>query len=272
MAKKAEQQKEEAKGKKVKKQNYQILDPAEEMKTYVNYIEKGGKMPDKKFVILGISRSGSTLLVNLLNSHPKITCEGEILTQRVQYPELYVRSRPTFSKKEVYGFKLLIYHMNGVHEMKYPVKFVSDLHEDGYKVIHLRRLNVLRQALSGLYARHLGTFHMYKNKDNVEKKKMHVNMERLLKKIKVTERKVELEERILKKVPHLSFIYENDLMETDAQKATIDKICDYLELPPTKVATDHKRVTSDSFEDFIENADEMIAFFSKTDYKRFLYL
>jgi LPS sulfotransferase NodH len=244
--------------------------PEQEMKVYVKYIQNLEKLPEKKFMIFGISRSGSTLLVNLLNSHPKIHCEGEILTQRVTNPFLYAKCHQAYTKKEVYGFKLLVYHLNGVQEIDKPIKFVSRLHQQGYKLIHLKRKNVLRQALSGLYARHLGTFHMYTDRANVVKDKMHVNVDKLLKKIKVTEKKGVFEEKVLKHIPHLSFTYEDDLMNLEVQQATVDKITNYLEIPNSKIHTDHVKVAPNKYEDFIENSDEVIEAIENSKYKQFL--
>ncbi len=43
------------------------------------------KNKTSKFIIFGQGRSGSTLLKQLLDSHPEITCEGELLNVEDKY-------------------------------------------------------------------------------------------------------------------------------------------------------------------------------------------
>jgi len=241
-----------------------------ELKIFVKYVQNISKLPKTKFIIFGLGRSGSTLLVSLLNANPKIHCEGEALIHKVQNPFLFTKCRQAFSTKEVYGFKLLLYHLIDVQEIDKPAKFISRLLKEGFKLIHLKRQNILRQVLSGMYARHLGTFHMFSGNENIAKDKMTIDIDRLLNKLKSTEKKGMSEVNILRNLPHISFTYEEDLMNQESQQATVDKITEYLEIPTSEIHTDHMKIAPNRFEDFIENAEELIEVLGKTKYKEFL--
>lgn len=103
------------------------------------------------FVILSRGRTGSTLLVDLLRCHPRIRCEGEVLSHRilVASPEAVLRARAALCARRVYGFKLRPAHY-GAQRIRDPKAFLAGLEAEGWQLLHLRRRNVLRVALSSL--------------------------------------------------------------------------------------------------------------------------
>ena len=102
-----------------------------------------------KFIIYGQSRSGSTLLVELIGANPPTHCDGELFgrgsmaditnpLRRYIYtslPVLYMYQRQHLFKDQVYGFKLLFY------QIRYTRYWLRLLHALGWKLIHLRRRN-----------------------------------------------------------------------------------------------------------------------------------
>lgn len=67
--------------------------------------------PRTKFVIFGRGRSGTSLLVSLLNGCPETICDSEILKSRQLCPQWYVRARTAQCQQLIYGFKLLSCHL-----------------------------------------------------------------------------------------------------------------------------------------------------------------
>jgi len=101
----------------------------------------------KPFIILSRSRTGSNYLVSLLNSHPSVFCEGELLYQlgRRSIGEVV---NSVYSRQASYikakGFKLFYYHpVNSLH----PAMFELSRRKELY-VIHLRRENLLKVMVS----------------------------------------------------------------------------------------------------------------------------
>ncbi|HBE17486.1 MAG TPA: hypothetical protein DEG17_03890 [Cyanobacteria bacterium UBA11149] len=73
-----------------------------EIFAYLRVLFKHKNIPSNKFVIFGQGRTGSTLLYSLLNSHPQIHCDEEILEDRVFFPVQYVKGRCCKAKKKMY--------------------------------------------------------------------------------------------------------------------------------------------------------------------------
>ena len=131
-----------------------------EIRDYGLYLWKKPSLPANKFVIFGRGRSGSTLLVNLLNNHNKIHCDGEIMHDHLLFPRLYIDLSASRYQSRVYGFKLLSYQLKDVQQIYDPEKFLLSLYESGYKFIYLTRRNLLAHALSNINARQK-KFHHY---------------------------------------------------------------------------------------------------------------
>jgi len=109
--------------------------------------------PTTRFVIFAQPRTGSTLLASLLKAHPRIRCDGEILGKRRLLPGPFVTARSILAEEDVYGFKVMIFQL--WNQRIYDVgAFMRHLYGDGWKILHMRRRNVLRQAISVAVARH----------------------------------------------------------------------------------------------------------------------
>ena len=238
----------------------------EEFGVYLKGLLKAGERPEKKFVIFGRGRSGSTLLVRLLNSHPDIHCDGELLHDKVAFPMLYVQSKAVYSEKPVYGFKLLSYQLVSVQDMRKPTHFLKDLHERGYRVIYLRRENLLYHALSNIGARRRGRFHQRVGDRYLEQEKMHVDVKEVLKWMRGSDHLRKLEEEILKETPHLSLTYESHLSVHENHQTTFDKICRFLNLKTSSVSADLVKLMPRKLEEIVENCEELCDSLRNTEY------
>lgn len=120
---------------------------------YALYFRQQPRLPSQRFAIFGRGRSGSTVLTSLLNAHRHISCEGEILHDRVFFPRLHIDWCASRCQSEVYGFKLLSYQLRDVQPIGNPARFLRSLYDGGYQFIYLTRRNLLFHALSNLNAR-----------------------------------------------------------------------------------------------------------------------
>jgi len=116
--------------------------------------------PETRFVLFARGRSGTTLLLSMLNAHPAVEADGEILRRRALCPLQLVKQCEAQTQASVYGFKLLSYQLRSL-QTHLPDRraFLEALVEQGYRVLYLRRQNLLRHALSGLYAEHRRRWH-----------------------------------------------------------------------------------------------------------------
>lgn len=226
--------------------------------------------PDQKFVIFGQARTGSSLLVNLLNSNPDIHCDGELLQERILLSRYFVRAKALLSPKRIYGFKLLSYQIQNVQKLCNPSAFIRDLDSHNFKFLYLQRRNVLRKQLSNLYAHNTRVFHIRRGETAQAKQKVYVAPKDLFTWIKESEKLKQFEMAALKNIHYLPLYYEDDLLDQASHQATVDRISDFLEIPRCSASTDMIKVTPLHFPDFIENYEEIIQFISQTEYSKFL--
>lgn len=116
------------------------------------------KLSPNRFIVFGRGRSGSYALQTLLNSLPNVRCDGEILARHVLFPYTYILAKCAYSKANTYGCKILTPHIKWVQNLTDRDNFIRYLNEQGFKIIYLKRENVLFHALSNVRARVFG-FH-----------------------------------------------------------------------------------------------------------------
>ncbi len=244
---------------------------------YKNLFNYKLKYPENKFVIYTRGRTGSTVLTELLNCHPDIYCDVEIFNflyseNTVRFPGLYIKScskRASVYKKPVYGFKVKIAQLRHEHKYEDYEKILTDLHSDGWKFIHLKRLNFLKHKLSNIYASKTNIYHLKKT-DDKKPQKIKVDCKELLEGIKYSEIVEKTEEENLKNIPHLKLIYENDILDNSVHQETADKVFRFLGLNSCKVKTNLKRIVNEDLKESIINYDEIYSSLKDTKYSKYL--
>jgi LPS sulfotransferase NodH len=242
---------------------------AQEAVLYSTYLFKPKRKPLKKFVVFSCPRTGSTLLVTLLDSHPQIHCQSELWLYRMAFPKLYLQCQTNLAQQEVYGFKLQVNHFQ-LQRIKKPDQFMAQLCDSGFKIIKLGRRNLFRTALSLVYAKSTGKYVIKKDEKGNRPREIVINPQELLANLQLVEQYKTLLDQISSKLPHIEFVYEDDLTSQDRQQATVDQISEYLGIPSAKVSSDLVKGSSDDFSDFVANADEVRAFIRTTRYAEFL--
>lgn len=242
---------------------------ASEYTYYARKLISNQNPPETRFVLYAYQRTGSTLLVDLLNSHPMIDCQGELLLNRMHNPSRYLVARSVMARLPTFGFKLLTPHFSyqNIHD---PQAFMTQLHESGYQIILLQRTNVFQTALSLLYAMKSWRFHFRKSHAQIELEKIWINPEELISKIEWIEHSKKIQEESVMHLPHLRLIYEEVLLVNQRHQETIDNICDYLGLSHSPVNSEFIKLTPDSIYELVTNADEVIKHISQTKYRKYI--
>lgn len=223
------------------------------------------------FVVHSLGRSGSTLLTDLLACHPDVECDGEILSHRllVSSPERLVRSRARLFPTQAYGFKMRPRHYAD-QRMASPAAFLSGLYGEGWRIVHLERRNLLRIALSWVANQQTGVVHRTFRDSGHSPRARHVPPDMLLRQLARVSNDVAVEQAALSNLPHLRLSYEDDLLEQDTRQDAMNRVFEYLGLPPAPVSTRYVRLTGDRLEDLIENYEEIAAALKGTPYAQFL--
>jgi hypothetical protein len=209
--------------------------------------------------------------VDLLNSSPEIHCDGEILRYKVPLPKLYARACSMKSKKSIYGFKVKLIHLTADQKLKNPEQFMADMHEQGWKIIYLKRTNVLRQEVSLQMTFHRKTLgHRqawgHKVSDKPLKVKVPLDCGNLIQRLERREKFLQNEEKILKGLSHITLTYEGDLLHAENHQRTTDKLFDYLATPRVPVATQWAKSGKSELSTIIENYEEVSQTLAGTKY------
>lgn len=241
-----------------------------ELKTKLQALLRPGQEPKKKFIIFTTGRSGSTLLVDLMNSHPSVHSDLELLKRKLVNPAGVIKQRSKLANADVYGFKLLSYQLRDVQSgIKKKKIFFNSLVDMGYKPIHLYRENLIFQSLSLIYALYRFQWHNKNGKDQ-KKSKMWVDVEKLEKTITDLELLREYEEQTLYGLHHLKVSYERDLENGASHSNTIARISEFLELPKVEPNTKLRKVTPSSLSKFVVNEEEVMTFLENSRFIEYM--
>lgn len=227
-----------------------------------------------KLIVLAHFRSGSGLLCDLLNLHPEVHCDYEIL-----YPFLASRMKPAFlplfmkslvdrTDAPVYGCNLKLDQLQKVHPD--PRGFLEARHHDGWRIVYLRRRNILRAALSNFIAARQQRYSLPKDAPPTVEK-THVECDELLNLVRWYQRIADEEVEALAAVPHLDLSYEEDLLDAARHQDALDRVFAYLGIASAPVAAKSARTGRDDAADAIANYDEVVAALALTPYARWLH-
>lgn len=242
---------------------------SKEIVTYLRPWLKNSTIPGTKFVIFAQARTGSTLLGDLLRSHPEIYCDGELFPDgTLLFPYRYIIGRAAKRKQQIYGYQLKIDQFELIQRIDAPT-FLSKLHQEGWKILYLQRTNILRQAISELVARSRNKWED-RSKNPLKNQKIKIDNQQLLRLLEWRENMLQQERQALAGVSYLPLTYENDLLNSDKHQQTLNKVFNYLGVASAPVQTRFQRTTSDQISDFIENYHEIADLIAQTDYDRFL--
>jgi LPS sulfotransferase NodH len=227
------------------------------------------RTPDRRFVILTVGRTGSELLRQLLDSHPGIVCDGELLDVRPRFPRRYVDGAAVRARRgatEAYGWKALGAHLAGVRSTD-PHRFLAALHEDGYRLLMLERRDYLQQSISW-YRVQFEAFH-FRQGDQVQFTPSEIDPQVLLRASAENEAAADRLRELVGDLPHLPLVYEDDLRDPAVRAMTMVRLCDYLGVSRQDMTSDLVKVTPRRTRDMVSNWEEVTAAFRGT---RFAHL
>jgi hypothetical protein len=217
-------------------------------------------LPENRFVIFAQGRTGSTLLVDLINSHPDIFTYGEIfhknVIKNVRNPVRFATGLMVLNKKSTCGFKVKVYQL--INDQKQdPEKTLKSFANNGWKIIYLHRDNYFLHAISDLRSEKLKVWHELKSNKNSADKKIHISYEEMIEALEFRERNRIKEEECLRNIEHYSVSYEDDLGNAEKQKVFAKDMLQFLGLSETTLDTKLQKVVKGSLSEVIENYEEL---------------
>lgn len=226
-----------------------------EAKVALRALLSAGPGSREKFLIVSRARSGTSLLRELLDSHPDINCEPEILASGRLFPKAHVAHRVKKSESKVYGAKILSYQMIQIHRIADPERFFGHFRDQGFKFIHLKR-NTFWQTFSLLKAGSTGVFHSSSGK-KADTSAVEIDVPNFVARLKWSDELLKYETAGLKTIPHLEIDYDSELAAPELLLTTASKVFAYLGVPDAPVESRLKKLLPSSARDLILNYDEL---------------
>ncbi|MBK7181066.1 MAG: Nodulation protein H [Chloroflexi bacterium] len=220
-----------------------------------------------RFVIFAQGRTGTWLLHDLLNAHPQIVCDKEILQPRRLAPYAFVEGRSR-RLASVYGFHVQIRQLLEVHHLD-PVAFLRRMEALGWRILYLRRQNILRQSISSLIAGQRRLWYTT-NPAELAQHRFTIDLDELMAWLDRRQSYLEQEATALHGLPHLSLVYEDDLLTADQRQVTMTRIFAFLDVDPILVTAKTQRLSSDCLADMVENYQELVDRVASSPYRGFL--
>ncbi len=242
-----------------------------------------------KFIILATPRSGSTYLRSLLSSHPDITCLGEIFIQKNKKsaPNLYstfvkrnlsnylshfFNPKITISKflqtisassKSAFGFKLMISQLE-----KQP-GLLSILLNDNYKIIMLRRKNLLHQYVSLESAKKNNLWHLVQDDPEPKIPSIELHTEGIIEGLKGFEQAYNRMQSLFESKDYIEITYE-DLVGDNSQEIN-DNLCTFLESEPGHhLSSKFKKILPEALDQTLTNYQQIHQCLTGTEYEKYL--
>lgn len=239
-----------------------------------------GAPPEVKFALIMAPRSGSNLLRDLLNNHPQIVCDGEILSSPLPFPYAFAEARSradAWGKKGVraYGFKFAVWQLSTIQKRD-PASFVRALQGGGWRLMSLQRKNLLRQEISLVMAKHRKALghkeptRLRKTDAPLKLAPVRVDVARLLAQMTSADKEWRGRQKLLDGLPHLALSYEDDLLVADRHQDTANKAFAFLGLPPATVDPQIVKTGRRDLSAMIENYDELERALLESDFASML--
>jgi LPS sulfotransferase NodH len=225
-----------------------------------------------RFVVLCTARTGSELLVSLLDSHPQVKCDSQILADEVLFPRRFIEGRAVRARYEgarAYGFKLHVNEITDVQRLGDAEKYLRSLLRRGDKIYRLRRRNLLKQVLSFARATQ-SIYHLTVGAAHPRAGPLELDPADVLAGLIVTERLERLADHVLAGLTHTTLVYEDDLADLPSQQRTLDRMFEEMgvsrfEVHPAIVPTSPARIR-----DAVSNYDAVAAVIGQTRFAKFL--
>jgi len=242
-----------------------------ELMGYAGYYIKRNAETQVRVFIFGQGRTGSTVLENLLASTGHFIEHRELLNARYREVALPLPFILGLSRWRARNFvcHVKLYHLlRDRRKLVEPARFLSALHEHGWKIIYLRRQNKVEHVLSSLIAEQRGAYQ--KKDDSKEALALRIDCRQLVKFVRQRMDFETLEKAALDGLDYHEVIYERDLKNPAMHQTTVDGILDYLSLPHREARTQYKKIKVFETRQLISNYDDAIECLRRENWAHFL--
>lgn len=222
--------------------------------------------PEIRFVVVANGRTGSTLLADLLRSHPAIQCENEIFNEERwrgarrplgwlarAFPLPYLAWRAGRATQPVFGFKLKT--GGQVPDLGHTL---HSLHHHGWRLISLSRRAALQQTFSWAVAQATGRWQRTAGGE-APPQRVALDATSFLRDLQTCIADRQALADLLQPLPHLPLIYEDDLQHSDRWSATGARLCAFLGVAPAPLTSRLVKTWERPYTEVVTNYAEITA-------------
>ncbi|MUL39022.1 Stf0 family sulfotransferase [Gloeocapsopsis dulcis] len=250
-----------------------------------------------KFILVTTQRSGSTWVIDMLNSHPEIAAYGELFLNNGKGTPAWCGEKDIvfwntyfenikFPGKKIIKPLFIFNYLNQVYSQKYFIKSVGfklmyqQMSKYRYgllayilfnkvSIIHLIRANHLDVILSQSAACVRGVYHS-RDRENIEDVKINLDTLELVDRLKQQEKQICKAKNWYSNLglPYMEVTYE----DLATNKSTFNKILDFIgiEHQAMKLSSSLKKINPKSHAELIANYESVKATLQATHFYQFL--
>lgn len=240
----------------------QLMTRTNVLRAYLSRLRYSSDAMQGRFLLLANNRTGSHLLLSLLNTHPQLEClERETFHgyNGMVWPHIYLDWMASRSQQAVFGCKVSIRQL--LRQRPDTKQLLTSMHQADWQFISLQRRNVWRQVISGMMAQQR---QIWRDTSKPQLDAFYINIDELLRRMAKKEKVLGIEQSILASIPHLTVIYEDDLLHPEQQQATADKAFAYLGVASVPVSTPYIKSMPQDLSTLIINYEAMVAAIKET--------
>lgn len=222
-----------------------------------------GRKDYKKFVVICHSRTGSSLLLSLLDSHRDIVAYQERFghIRKKDSEIIYKQTFPPKSMSKWIGFKLIYYHPNDSEDKRIWEWIKNDKE---IKIIHQQRENLLRVFISFAIANKSQTWRIDEDYQRTAiDKRVTVDLEKLFAFIRKVENYIDNTNDMFKDHQMLEVKYKELTFDRDK---TLNKVLDFLNLPSMKLKSPLLKQNPEEIKSLVVNYEEIHSALINTPY------
>ena len=233
-----------------------------------------GDGPNPRFVIYGQGRSGSSVLLDLIGSHPDVYCESEIFNKKVAARLLRPWALPAGPGGPVPEARLRLQDEDLPDDGRPGRRGCAPVHDGSSRgglerSIHLVREDLFRKALSLVVAETRGQFLDRRSGEEASIRLPSIPA-RLAEAMRERRSADEAEQAALEGIPHIRVTYEDDLLDAASHQAVSDRVLEFLGLDSAPVETRYVRTSRGHVSDYVSNWKDVHEFLSKTEFAPYL--
>ncbi|MGL5834107.1 MAG: hypothetical protein ACRC1Z_12875 [Waterburya sp.] len=229
----------------------------------------------KYFILVTNGRSGSTCLLDLLDSHPNILTDPHTFYDCNNLPDNLIEIKTVYSSKNVMGikFRTKIWDYSS-NEVTLVRNKLQQLLAQDVSIIYLQRHNILKRAISKVVTQ--SKLKEYKlNLSEQERKcidlnSIEIDLEELEKELEICQQQEDYNQKIIQGIDCLKLVYEEDLEDSTKHQQALDKVCSYLHLESAIANTKFVKISPSRIDNFVSNYDALVSTLKDTDYEKYL--